>query len=79
MAESKRNIYGVWFNEYNHFTDDNFAFNWLGAPVKFKLLGKEVEGTVRMTDNTNHHLTVEFLDGRKAVEVAGHFNCFRKF
>lgn len=56
----------------------DFAFNWLGATVSFKLLGQTIIGKVTGADGYNYTLDVEFDDGQKTVIVSGHFNCFRK-
>jgi hypothetical protein len=76
--ESMTNKYGVYFKDFNYWSDDKFAFNWLGAKVQFKILGQVVDGTVAETDNIDHSLVVEFQDGRKCVKTKGHFNCFKK-
>ncbi len=71
------NPYGIW-----GFTKKDFAYNWLGATVSFKLLGQIIQGEVKAanlpTIGSTHTLDVGFADGQKTITVRGHFNCFKK-
>ena len=71
----KNNPYGVWCSG----NDEDFAFNWLGAPVSFKLIGQTVQGEVKETDGCYHTIKVMYLgEKHKTVIVEGQFTCFKR-
>lgn len=70
------NEYDVWFNGGEV---GSFTYNWLGAPVRFKLFGKWREGSVIEVDDFHgKNLTASLWDGTKRVTVWAPYQAFRK-
>lgn len=70
------NQYGVYFEKWE---TGSFTWNWLGAPVRFKLFGEWRDGHVTEVDDFHgKNLTAVFWDGTKRVKVWAPYQAFRK-
>lgn len=75
-VKTERNEYDVWFEKWEV---GSFTWNWLGAPVRFKLFGKWREGQVTEVDDFHgKNLTAVLWDGTKRIKVWAPYQAFRK-